>query len=408
MLYCLVERRKVNSRDQGPQAQVVRAVEQHSPCLNGMPLAFRFPEMDTHKRASWSVGLGRWAGIPVRLHMLFFVFAAVTFYFGWYAAKIDMARVGQFTALTSLIILLASVTLHELGHLFVAAKNHCRVHLVELLPWGGSSRFDSPRDPCSRLMIHAAGPAVNLLICLICGGLLLQSERFGWRDFATLIHPIRPVGLGFGDEDFATCTIKLAFWINWLLFLVNMIPVFPFDGGNILRSLVPMIWKQASQHHAYMICLAFAQLTFLSLFAAAWFFRENNPNELIPTWFVLVMLGIIVFFSSKRQATLDGQHVEQADLARAAASTANATHELDADYFDLEDHFDESSISDWLHQHKLVREQSDYESEEEEDRRVDEILTKLHQTGMSSLSQPEKDLLQRVSARYRSRQRERS
>lgn len=362
--------------------------------------------MDTLKRASWSVDLGRWAGIPVRLHMLFFVFAAVTFYFGWYATNKGMGSVGQFTALSSLIILLASVTFHELGHLFVAARNHCRVHLVELLPWGGCSRFDSPRDSRSRLMIHAAGPAVNLLICLICGGLLLHSEKFGWRDFATLIDPIRPVGLV--DEDFATCTIKLSFWINWLLFLVNMIPVFPFDGGNILRSLVPMIWKQASPHQAYSICLRFAQLTAVSLFVAAWFFRENNPNELIPTWFVLVMLGIIVFFSSKRQATLDVQHAEQADLARTTASTANAIHEMDADYFDLEDHFDENSISDWLHQHKLVRGQSDYESEEEEDRRVDEILKKLHQTGMSSLSQPEKDLLQRVSARYRNRQRERS
>jgi len=362
--------------------------------------------MDTHKRASWSVSLGGWAGIPVRLHMLFFVFAAVTFYFGWYATNKGMAAVGQFTALTSLIILLASVALHELGHLFFVAKNHCHVHLVELLPWGGSSRFDSPRDARSRLLIHAAGPAVNLLICLICGGLLLNSEKFGWQDFATLIHPIRPVGLV--DEDFATSTIKLAFWINWLLFLVNMIPVFPFDGGNILRSLVPMFWKQASPHQAYLICLACAQLVFLSLFVAAWFFRENNPNELIPTWFVLVMFGIIVFFSSKRQAALDGQHVEQADLARTTASTANANLEMDADYFDLEDQFDENSISDWLHQHKLVREQSDYESEEEEDRRVDEILKKLHHTGMSSLSQPEKDLLQRVSARYRNRQRERS
>jgi Zn-dependent protease len=356
--------------------------------------------MDAQNRIGWSVGVGRWCGTPVRLHMLFFVFALFTFYFGWYATHKNIAVVGEFTALASLVILLASVTLHELGHLFVVRRCHCRIHLVELLPWGGWSRFDSPRHSPSRLMIHLAGPLVNLGICAIAAFLLMQKDNFDGRDLKMLLNPIRPLGL-FSD-DFVMCVIKLTFWINWSLLLINLIPVFPFDGGNILRSAVPLIGKNTSPHQAYLICLVFAQLTALSLFFFAWVLRDSNPNELVPTWFVLVMLGIIVFFSSKRQAVLDGQHLEQADLARV---TAHAFHYEDSGYFDLEEQADETSISDWLQQHKLVREQIEYETEEEEDRRVDEILQKLHETGMNSISEPEKELLHRVSHRYRHRHR---
>ena len=361
--------------------------------------------MEIQNRASWSVGLGRWGGVPVRLHMLFFVFAAVTFYFGWYATNNNHASVGEFTALTSLIILFGSVTLHEFGHLFFVSRSQCRIHLIELLPWGGCSRFDSPRDPTGRLLIHIAGPTVNLMICAICCMLLLiQGQSNGLAEIAAATNPIRPVGLL--DQDFGMCVIKLGLWINWVLFLINMIPVFPFDGGNILRSLVLIVWRKASPHQAYLICLMFAQLAALCLFISAWVLRDSNPNELIPTWFVLVMLGIIVFFSSKRQATLDGQHLEQVELAR-ASNGPFLMPDGDGDYIDLEESLDdEGTISDWLHQHKIDREVADYFSEEEEDRLVDEILEKLHVTGINSLSERENRILQRVSARYRNRHKE--
>lgn len=345
--------------------------------------------------------MGRWGGIPVRLHMLFFVFAVFTFYFGWYASQQGIASVAQYTALTALVILLFSVILHELGHLFVVGRCNCRVHLVELLPWGGCSRFDSPRHSPSRLMIHLAGPGVNLFLCALCGFLLLQRHS-DWGDLWLLMNPIRPVGLL--SSDFALSAIKLGFWINWLLLLVNLIPVFPFDGGNILRASVPMIWRQTTPHQAYLICLVFAQMTAVMLFFAAWILQDSNPNELVPTWFVLVMLGIIVFFSSKRQAVLDSYHLEQVDLARVTASPAFRDDGGEETYFDLEDQIDEAHISDWLHQHKQVRQQPDDDSEEDEDRKVDEILAKLHATGMNSLSQPERALLERVSARYRDKQ----
>ena len=31
----------------------------------------------------WSIGLGRWGGVTVRLHVFFLAFAAATFYFCW-------------------------------------------------------------------------------------------------------------------------------------------------------------------------------------------------------------------------------------------------------------------------------------------------------------------------------------
>ena len=67
------------------------------------------------------------------------------------------------------------------------------------------------------------------------------------------------------------------------------------------------------------------------------------------------------------------------------------------------DFSDDEQYSQWLKEKRAEREQMERELEEEEERRADEILAKLHKEGAESLSDEDKALLARVSERIRKR-----
>ena len=95
--------------------------------------------MVNEHQSAWSIGLGRWYGVPIRLHMLFFVFAVMTFYFGWYATAQGSGSENYLTAAVALAILLVSIFVHEIAHGFTATGCGGEVESIEVFPWGGSS-----------------------------------------------------------------------------------------------------------------------------------------------------------------------------------------------------------------------------------------------------------------------------
>ena len=59
----------------------------------------------------------------------------------------------------------------------------------------------------------------------------------------------------------------------------------------------------------------------------------------------------------------------------------------------------------WLDNRREARRQREKELEEHDDQRVDEVLARLHDLGPGAMSEEDRALLDRVSARYRNRQR---
>lgn len=115
------------------------------------------------------------------------------------------------------IALFASVLLHELGHSIIARGRGYPVSSIILTPIGGVAFLArAPRRANDELVIAIAGPVVSLALAIAC-----------WLGAVPLLgHNLAGPGL----------TVDLIGSINMALFLFNLIPCFPMDGGRVFRA----------------------------------------------------------------------------------------------------------------------------------------------------------------------------
>jgi len=171
----------------------------------------------------WSINLCRVCGIRLAVHFTFLLLLAYAAWAGW----ADGGWAGAGWSLVFVALLFTIVVLHELGHSLTARRFGVGVPRILLLPIGGMAEFEYiPREPRRELLITVAGPAVNLAFVLTL--LPLVPLPHFWSDAEVEIS-LR--GLG-----------QVVLWINLAMLAVNLLPIFPMDGGRILRSLLAMRW----------------------------------------------------------------------------------------------------------------------------------------------------------------------
>src|SRR5260370_42036327 len=123
---------------------------------------------------SWSLPLGRLFGITIRIHVLFPVVALGLIL---RAAFMKDAPPDTWIAATVLMgLLLVAVLLHEFGHCFGARLVDGDASEVLLWPLGGLASVDVPHTPKANFITAAAGPAVNLLLCIAAGIALVSCS----------------------------------------------------------------------------------------------------------------------------------------------------------------------------------------------------------------------------------------
>ncbi|MEN8255712.1 MAG: site-2 protease family protein [Verrucomicrobiota bacterium] len=159
-----------------------------------------------------SILLGRVFGIPIRAHFLLLI--ALPIIMGWFSnPSMSMRLLGA-------IGLFASVALHELGHSVVAQAKGSHIQEIVLYPFGGAAKISNiPTRPLDEIMVALAGPAVSLLLGII--GIFA-----GFRILDA--HP---------EANHYPLIFELGA-INAALFVFNLFPVFPMDGGRVLRALL--------------------------------------------------------------------------------------------------------------------------------------------------------------------------
>ena len=169
----------------------------------------------------WSINLFRVFGIQLAVHASFFLLLAYRGFDGWR----EGGAPGLVWNVGLILLFFVCVVLHELGHSLTARRYGVNVPRILLLPIGGMAEFDRiPRKPSQELLITLAGPAVNFVL-------------------AAALLPLVWHGL-FNDEDVPTYSLASLVDQLWLANLVmgtfNLLPVFPMDGGRILRALLAL------------------------------------------------------------------------------------------------------------------------------------------------------------------------
>ncbi|HXR08351.1 MAG TPA: M50 family metallopeptidase [Candidatus Acidoferrum sp.] len=163
-----------------------------------------------------SIQLFRFAGIDVYLHWSWFVLAI------W---GIQVRKENYSTYLwpaLEYVALFAIVTMHEFGHALACKQVGGRADQIVLWPFGGVAYVSPPRRPGATLWCIAAGPLVNVGLLPILSGSVLLARRLGWPEFSPDAYQFI-VGL---------------WWMDLVLLIFNMLPIFPLDGGQILQSLL--------------------------------------------------------------------------------------------------------------------------------------------------------------------------
>ncbi|HXF58223.1 MAG TPA: site-2 protease family protein [Candidatus Saccharimonadales bacterium] len=169
----------------------------------------------------WSWKIATVAGIPVRVHVTFFLLLA---YFFWTGATRGLGE-----AVQSVLFILSAfgcVVLHEFGHALTARRYGVTTRDITLLPIGGVARLDRfPRRPSQEVAIALAGPAVNVVIAaLLYGYMRFSPNLYDWSDPHLL------------ERSF----VARLFFFNVVVTVFNLIPAFPMDGGRVLRALLAM------------------------------------------------------------------------------------------------------------------------------------------------------------------------
>lgn len=176
------------------------------------------------------------AGIPVRVHPLFWLIAVL------------LGSSGDVLLLPIwILVIFVSILVHELGHALAFRRYGQRSQIVlhfaggltipEPVSWG-SSYANVALSPNQQIFISLAGPgagftfaALMIGLVLVVGGSILTTRLLGFI-------PLPVTGLlPFGGRILSVL-ISMLLWVNIFWGLINLVPVYPLDGGSVTRNIL--------------------------------------------------------------------------------------------------------------------------------------------------------------------------
>ena len=350
--------------------------------------------------ATWSLSLGIWGGVRLRVHIVFVFFGVVTIFLGWHFSRADGSTVLFWLSCLIVLILGISVVLHEYSHRYMELRMGIHdLAPIMIGPLGGMTPIQYAQAPRQELLTSLAGPCANLFICLACLPALLFAAGGEAGGLISLLHPLKPTSVFQGETWIVL--FKLMFWINWFLFLVNLLPVYPFDGGRVLRAILMAFHAGMDSRTATTFVARFAQIVSVGLLIAACLLRVPNSPLWVPTWFVLLLFGIFVLFAAQYEIDRcrdEQDHEEEFFCYDFSQGYTSLNRDVESP-----PQVPKGPLARWLAKQSEARQRQRQNMEQEEEKRMDEILSRLHDGGMKGLSVEDRRILDRVSARYRSR-----
>ncbi|AMV36781.1 site-2 protease family protein [Planctomyces sp. SH-PL62] len=351
---------------------------------------------------TWSpIHLGRWFGTTVKVHVSLIVFVAsliVTAPFEPTKGSLS-GHLEQAVAWTALFLL--ALAIHEAAHAYVASKLDCEQEDVHLWPLGSLVGPSTPPLSINYLFTVLAGPFASGAIALMVAAWLGFSfdAQFAWHPLGKELDAGAPWIQGRVKAEPMSAPWLIGWFghVNYLLFLVNLLPALPFDGGRLFRWFLANTALGSSRESMAAPWTARATAAILFLVGMVRLLFGQRWDGL-----TIVMLAVLIelFVRSEARVMEDGGYFDDGlfgyDFSEGYTS-------LESGAAKVRPHR-ESALKRWRRRRSDQRRERRIMQEVAEERRMDEILDKIHREGRSSLTDEENRFLVRVSTRFRNRQ----
>jgi Zn-dependent protease len=212
-----------------------------------------------------AIKLFKFSGIQVYLHFTWFIVAAyeLTQRTGIYSSQIWAAY--EYLALFGIVLL------HEFGHALACRQTGGTADRIVLWPLGGIAFVNPPRRPGAMLWSIAAGPLVNVvLVPVLTVAVWLAAQ-------------------GASESPNLYVLTRWLWRINLGLLIFNMLPVYPLDGGQILRSL---LWFPLGEIRSLQIASVIGLVGAVVLAALALFLQLMPPIWVAVLAFFLISQAV--------------------------------------------------------------------------------------------------------------------
>jgi Zn-dependent protease/CBS domain-containing protein len=208
----------------------------------------------------------------VRIHFTFLLLLVWFGYLSWREGGQPLLGVAF------ILLLFTCVLLHELGHALMARRFGVRTRQIVLYPIGGIASLEGMPSGAAELLIAVAGPLVNAALA----GLLLVAQV----GFAI------PWPASAQDMVTGGSLVPRLLLANVALFVFNLIPAFPMDGGRVLRATLSFFMP----HEKATGIAALVGQGIAILFGALGLFGGNV---------LLVFIALFVFLGAGQEAAFE-------------------------------------------------------------------------------------------------------
>jgi stage IV sporulation protein FB len=330
---------------------------------------------------TWSVRLGRVFNIDVRLHVFFLIYIVIELLSAVFPA-VGRVTAGIEIVAISMLCLFGLVLLHEFGHCIACRWIGGDANEILMWPLGGLAFTRPPNHWRAHMVTAVGGPLVNVVICLVTG-VTLGLMTGQWLGVA-LPNPLSFAGIRT-EAIAGSWPLMILFLINTLslvLLLFNLLPIFPLDGGRITQAA---LWPRFGYVRSMRLAI---RTGFIGAIALGIFGAVTLKLMIVA----IAIFGGVTCWMTHRQLAFTEEMLGH----------ENDEYALGLAYGEDEDDASEAAPARPSRAEKQAEKIARQERQEAEE--VDRILQKIADRGMDSLTQSEKQLLQRVTERKRQQQ----
>jgi len=170
----------------------------------------------------WSIPLGRWMGVELRIHAFFPLLALVCLAL----SAAEQKGVGR--GLGLFLVLVAAVLVREAARLIAAAWLGLRLRAVLMLPIGGLFAYANPESQegatqgSTQFILAFTGPIANLATACVLACMFVGA--------AGAMHLFEPPFISAGH------LLRSMVWMQVALALIHLVPAYPLDCGRLIRG----------------------------------------------------------------------------------------------------------------------------------------------------------------------------